>query len=110
MMTPARVLAMLEADRASARRDPKLLTDDEKDAALAAAWDRIDMLESICLFAFNDLQSIERVMFHAGTDLRAALGLILALCRRRWEWATPVTSTLITDPETGTETYMRRAL
>lgn len=110
MMTPARVLAMLEADRASARRDPKLLTDDEKDAALAAAWDRIDMLESICLAAFNTLQAIEAATLAAGANDRAYRRLILAECRSRWQWATPVTSTIVTDPETGVGTYMRRAL
>lgn len=107
MMTPARLQAMIEADQAARSCDPQLLTDPEKNEKIRALQDRVALLEGIATFLCNLLQAAERATLTAGAADRTYRRLILDICHRRWECATPVT---IIEPETGAETFMRRAL
>ena len=107
MTTTARLHAMIERDQAARAVDPALLSEGEKNAKILALQARVTEMESIATFLMHQLQAVERATLDAGAEDRSYRRLILDLCHRRWECAMPVT---LVEPETGAESFMRRAL
>jgi hypothetical protein len=105
-MTPA-LLDAIARDRAAQPVDPRTLTDAEKNAKILALQARGEEMQGIATFLANLLQSVERATLSAGADDRTYRRLILDLCHRRWECATPAT---IVERETGAESFARRAV
>jgi hypothetical protein len=105
-MTPA-LLEAIARDQAARTVDPATLSEGEKNAKILALQARVAEMESIATFLANLLQAVEQATLNAGPDDRAYRKLIIDLTHRRWQCATPVT---LIEPETGAESFARRAL
>lgn len=103
------LLQAVQADQAAQECDPHLLTDGEKNAKIRALQERVRTMESIATFLCNLLQAVEQTTHEdvAGGTPTMRQRLVLDICNRRWECATPVT---LIEPETGAESFMRRSL